>query len=195
MKYLKRLNIARKLNDIDIDIKLNFSNVIEKVKLLVELDHINNDEYIKKIYDNKIKLINKFKKCIGFKRKGNSKESVDIDSFKIWLKGKKYCYINPNNKSIVYYGDLNDEFEYNENDKQWELSRNQFIDECLNKLKQIDYKPSEIVMNLDAFKTWLECERDYNPNSNSELDKYYQMKISFIDKCMDKLKELGLIDK
>ena len=32
MKYLKRLNIARKINDIEIEIKLNFSNVIEKVK-------------------------------------------------------------------------------------------------------------------------------------------------------------------
>ena len=38
-------------------------------------------------------------------------------------------------KTWVNYGDLNDKFPYNEEDKQWELSRNRMIDKTINMLK------------------------------------------------------------
>jgi hypothetical protein len=59
---------------------------------------------------------------------------VKISDLILWLKGEKYGYFLDDKITWVNYGDLEDEFPYDENDKQWELSRNRFIEKLINRL-------------------------------------------------------------
>lgn len=61
---------------------------------------------------------------------------VNVDDLILWLKLQKYGYFLKDNITWVNYGDLNDKFPYNEDEKQWELSRNRMIDKTINVLKQ-----------------------------------------------------------
>lgn len=54
-----------------------------------------------------------------------------------WLKGEKYGYFLEDHKTWINYGDLNDKFPYDENEKKWELSRNRMIDKTINKIMEI----------------------------------------------------------
>ena len=72
---------------------------------------------------------------------------VKISDLILWLKGEKYGYFLDDKITWVNYGDLEDEFPYDENDKQWELSRNRFIEKLIRTLTHenisnlvIDYK-------------------------------------------------------
>ena len=56
----------------------------------------------------------------------------------LWLKLQKYGYFLEDGLTWVNYGDLDDEFPYDESDKQWELSRNRMIDKTINMLKYED---------------------------------------------------------
>lgn len=74
-------------------------------------------------------------------------EYVKISDLILWLKGEKYGYFLDDKITWVNYGDLEDEFPYDENDKQWELSRNRFIEKLIRTLTHenisnlvIDYK-------------------------------------------------------
>lgn len=74
-------------------------------------------------------------------------EHVKISDLILWLKGEKYGYFLDDKITWVNYGDLEDEFPYDENDKQWELSRNRFIEKLIRTLTHenisnlvIDYK-------------------------------------------------------
>lgn len=60
-----------------------------------------------------------------------------IAEFHDWLKGKQYGYFLEDHKTWINYGALKDKFPYDENDKQWELSRNLFINQCERKLKDL----------------------------------------------------------
>ena len=51
-----------------------------------------------------------------------------------WLEGQKYGYIK-NKRDFVTYGSLEDDFDYDENEKQWELSRNRMIEKTINAIK------------------------------------------------------------
>ena len=57
-----------------------------------------------------------------------------------WLEGQKYGYFLSDHKTWVNYGDLNDPMEYNEQEKQWELSRNRMIDKTIAMLKREEYE-------------------------------------------------------
>ena len=65
----------------------------------------------------------------------NIEEYVNKDDLILWLNLQKYGYLLDDKKTWVIYGDLNDKFPYNEEDKQWELSRNRMIDKTINMLK------------------------------------------------------------
>lgn len=54
-----------------------------------------------------------------------------------WLQGERYGYFS-DNKGWINYGDINDEFEYNETEQQWELSRNHMIEKTINKMKELE---------------------------------------------------------
>ena len=56
---------------------------------------------------------------------------------KIWIYKK-------NKRDFVTYGSLEDDFNYDENEKQWELSRNRMIEKTINAIKL-----GEIYMNED----------------------------------------------
>ena len=58
----------------------------------------------------------------------NSKKLIE------WLEGQKYGYIK-NKRDFVTYGSLEDDFNYDENEKQWELSRNRMIEKTINAIK------------------------------------------------------------
>ena len=60
-----------------------------------------------------------------------------------WLESQKYGYIK-NKRDFVTYGSLEDDFNYDENKKQWELSRNRMIEKTINAIKL-----GEIYMNED----------------------------------------------
>ena len=62
-------------------------------------------------------------------------EFVNINDLILWLKLQKYGYFLKDKITWVNYGDLNDEFPYNEDEKQWELSRNRMIDKTISVLK------------------------------------------------------------
>ena len=51
-----------------------------------------------------------------------------------WLEGQNYEYIK-NKRDFVTYGSLEDDFDYDENEKQWELSRNRMIEKTINAIK------------------------------------------------------------
>ena len=51
-----------------------------------------------------------------------------------WLESQKYGYIK-NKRDFVTYGSLEDDFNYDENEKQWELSRNRMIEKTINVIK------------------------------------------------------------
>lgn len=65
-------------------------------------------------------------------------EFVNINDLILWLKLQKYGYFLEDKITWVNYGDLNDKFPYNEDEKQWELSRNRMIDKTINVLKHCD---------------------------------------------------------
>lgn len=54
-----------------------------------------------------------------------------------WLKGEKYGYFLEDHKTWINYGDLNDKFPYDENEKKWELSRNRMINKTINKIMEL----------------------------------------------------------
>lgn len=68
----------------------------------------------------------------------DKKEYVNKDDLILWLKGEKYGYLLDDKKTWVNYGDSNDKFPYNEEDRQWELSRNMFIDKIIRLLEYED---------------------------------------------------------
>ena len=51
-----------------------------------------------------------------------------------WLEDQKYGYIK-NKRDFVTYGSLEDDFNYDENEKQWELSQNRMIEKTINAIK------------------------------------------------------------
>ena len=51
-----------------------------------------------------------------------------------WLEGQWYGYVK-NKKEWINYGSLEDDFNYNEDEKQWELSRNRMIEKTINAIK------------------------------------------------------------
>lgn len=57
-----------------------------------------------------------------------------------WLESQKYGYFLSDHKTWVNYGDLNDPMEYNEKEKQWELSRNRMINKTITMLKREEYE-------------------------------------------------------
>ena len=57
-----------------------------------------------------------------------------------WLESQKYGYFLSDHKTWVNYGDLNDPMEYNEQEKQWELSRNRMINKTITMLKRKEYE-------------------------------------------------------
>lgn len=71
---------------------------------------------------------------------------IHKDDLILWLKGQKYGYLLDDKQTWVNYGDLNDEFPYDEKDKQWELSRNRMIDKTINVIKYGNI--SELVSDL-----------------------------------------------
>jgi hypothetical protein len=54
-----------------------------------------------------------------------------------WLKGEKYGYLLKDGITWINYGDLNDEFPYDESKKKWELSRNRMIDKTIKKIEEM----------------------------------------------------------
>ena len=58
----------------------------------------------------------------------NSKKLIE------WLEEQKYGYIK-NKRDFVTYESLEDDFNYDENEKQWELSRNRMIEKTINAIK------------------------------------------------------------
>ena len=60
-----------------------------------------------------------------------------------WLEGQRYGYVK-NKKEWINYGSLEDDFDYDESEKQWELSRNRMIEKTINAIKL-----GEIYMNED----------------------------------------------
>ena len=76
----------------------------------------------------------------------NIEEYVNKDDLILWLNLQKYGYLLDDKKTWVNYGDLNDKFPYNEEDRQWELSRNRMIDKTINMLKYDNV--SELVNDL-----------------------------------------------
>lgn len=75
---------------------------------------------------------------------------VNVDDLILWLKLQKYGYLLKDKITWVNYGDLNDEFPYNEDEKQWELSRNRMIDKVINVLKH--YNVSKLVEDYKEVK-------------------------------------------
>ena len=59
---------------------------------------------------------------------------IEKDKLIKWLEGEKYGYFLDDGKTWINYGGLDDTFPYNEEDKQWELSRNRMIDKIINLL-------------------------------------------------------------
>lgn len=59
---------------------------------------------------------------------------IEKDKLIKWLEGEKYGYFLDDGKTWINYGSLDDKFPYNEEDKQWELSRNRMIDKIINLL-------------------------------------------------------------
>ena len=51
-----------------------------------------------------------------------------------WLEGQKYGYVK-NKKEWINYGSLEDDFDYNEDEKRWELRRNRMIENTINAIK------------------------------------------------------------
>ena len=51
-----------------------------------------------------------------------------------WLESQKYGYIK-NKRDFVTYGSLKDDFDYDEHEKQWELSRNRMLEKTINAIK------------------------------------------------------------
>lgn len=51
-----------------------------------------------------------------------------------WLEGEQYGYVK-NKKEWINYGSLEDDFDYDESEKQWELSRNRMIEKTINAIK------------------------------------------------------------
>ncbi len=72
---------------------------------------------------------------IGLK---TNNEYVNKNDLILWLESEKYGYLLEDGLTWVNYGDLDDKFPYNEEDKQWELSRNRMIDKIINILKYKD---------------------------------------------------------
>lgn len=77
-------------------------------------------------------------------------EYVKISDLILWLKGERYGYFLEDKLTWVNYGDSKDKFPYDEKDKQWELSRNRFIEKMIRTLTHenisnlvIDYKEQE----------------------------------------------------
>lgn len=60
---------------------------------------------------------------------------IDINELIEWLQGEKMGYLLDDKLTWVNYGDPEDKFPYNEEDKIWELSRNRMIDKVINYLK------------------------------------------------------------
>lgn len=54
-----------------------------------------------------------------------------------WLKGERYGYFLEDHKTWINYGELDDKFPYDENEKKWELSRNHMIEKTLRKMKEL----------------------------------------------------------
>ena len=59
---------------------------------------------------------------------------IEKDKLIKWLEGEKYGYFLNDGKTWINYGSLDDKFPYNEENKQWELSRNRMIDKIINLL-------------------------------------------------------------
>ena len=59
-----------------------------------------------------------------------------------WLESQKYGYIK-NKRDFVTYVSLEDDFDYDENEKQWELSRNSKIEKTINAIKLGEIKIDE----------------------------------------------------
>jgi hypothetical protein len=64
-------------------------------------------------------------------------ENIKLLELIEWLKGEKYGYLLEDRKTWINYGDLNDEFPYDENKKKWELSRNRMIDKTIKKMEEM----------------------------------------------------------
>jgi uncharacterized cysteine cluster protein YcgN (CxxCxxCC family) len=72
-------------------------------------------------------------------------DKLDVKSHNLlelvaWLKGEKCGYLleEHNHKTWVIYGDLTDNFPYNEDDKRFELSRNRMIDKTIKHIERLD---------------------------------------------------------
>lgn len=89
-----------------------------------------------------------------------NKELEFAKELKKWLKEKKYGYFH--NNEWINYGDPNDSMKYGENERQWELSRNQFIDNTINKIDSY-FKDKDPVI-------WL--QHNYLPFINFCKEKY-----------------------
>jgi hypothetical protein len=55
-----------------------------------------------------------------------------------------YGYFLEDHKTWINYGELDDKFPYDENEKKWELSRNRMIEKTLRKIKELELIKEEI---------------------------------------------------
>jgi len=67
-----------------------------------------------------------------------------IEELYKWLKGERYGYLLEDSKTWINYGALDDKFPYDENEKQWELSRNRMIEKTLRKIEELNLIKEEI---------------------------------------------------
>lgn len=72
-------------------------------------------------------------------KENQSKEQINnkINELYEWLKGERKGYFLEDHKTWVNYGELEDKFPYDENDKQRELSRNHMIYKTILKMKEL----------------------------------------------------------
>jgi hypothetical protein len=62
---------------------------------------------------------------------------MNIKELYEWLKGERYGYFLEDHKTWINYGSLVDKFPYDEDKKQWELSRNRMIEKTLRKIEEL----------------------------------------------------------
>lgn len=63
-------------------------------------------------------------------------ESHNLLELIAWLKGERCGYLSDDRKWVIY-GEITDKFPYNEDDKQFELSRNRMIDKTIKKVDEL----------------------------------------------------------
>lgn len=110
-----------------------------------------------------------------------------------WLKSEKYGYLLEDGKTWINYGELNDKFPYDENNKKWELSRNRMIDKTISKielmLKENAIKEKQI-FNLGDEVYFVDEDYNYFEAEVTRIE-IYRGKILYTADCEFENKDVG----